>query len=728
MAATTTLLLAMAPAANAVDSTVGDFAALQSALSNSCADSPTVTLGADIPSTASPLNVSCSNATLNLNGFDLTIRNVVINTGLNFTITDTSTGTPGLLTANASRIDSTAGIGNTGATLTVNGAATVTAIGSLYGAGIGGGYEGVGGTTTIGGTATVTATGGSRGAGIGGGISRAGGTTTIGGTATVTATGGDSGAGIGGGLYSAGGTTTIGGTATVTATGGDSGAGIGGGIYGAGGTTNINESSIVTATGGTGSSAVGGGSSRPGVGSLTVNGTLSVPSGILVIPTPTTGSFGVTVGATGRIIGTRGAPTVGAQIQGAGQIDNNGSITLSAGRVTGGSPTPTKVYGHYYVVSFDTEDGSTNPADETVFAQSFDDGSRAFPDDPTKLGSTFLGWNTASDGSGTTLTTAGMLPGVSSDGGPVVVTVYAQWDTPLKVGVVPVFSAATSTDTGFTSTITNYDAATSYSATATNGATVVLNGSTLVVSKLAAGGSATVTLTTMKTGFTTVSAQLAGAALPAPAPRNAVLSNDVSNVGSNTSVATPPATSSIEPGVGKVLIGDKSVASTLTSSPTGRTLTSGSLSMTVSSDGDQPTMKSLTVETNTPFRVSIAGFQATSEVGVWVFSTPVRVADAMVDSNQSAQVSFVLPSSIKPGNHTLVATGTSTSGDEVTMKIGFVVIASGSVVADGAVAQPTATPADQSFSWSWGWLVALASLVVLMALFFILFRRRHGDD
>ena len=62
----------------------------------------------------------------------------------------------------------------------------ITAQGSYYGAGIGGGYYGVGGTVTIYG-GTVTATGGSYGSGIGGGYCRAGGTVNVyGGEITAT--------------------------------------------------------------------------------------------------------------------------------------------------------------------------------------------------------------------------------------------------------------------------------------------------------------------------------------------------------------------------------------------------------------------------------------------------------------------------------------------------------------------------------------------------------------
>ena len=73
----------------------------------------------------------------------------------------------------------------------------ITAQGSYYGAGIGGGYYGVGGTVTIYG-GTVTATGGNYGAGIGGGYYAAGGTVNVyGGAFEATAGSASYGIGVG---------------------------------------------------------------------------------------------------------------------------------------------------------------------------------------------------------------------------------------------------------------------------------------------------------------------------------------------------------------------------------------------------------------------------------------------------------------------------------------------------------------------------------------------------
>ena len=118
--------------------------------------------------------------------------------------------------------------------LVISGAGILNTTGGQYGAGIGGGYEGIGSNITISG-GVVTATGGWFSAGIGGGLRGSGSNITING-GTVTATGDNESAGIGGGSGSNssegnGSNITISG-GTVTAAGGEGAAGIGGGIEG----------------------------------------------------------------------------------------------------------------------------------------------------------------------------------------------------------------------------------------------------------------------------------------------------------------------------------------------------------------------------------------------------------------------------------------------------------------------------------------------------------------
>lgn len=113
-----------------------------------------------------------------------------------------------------------------GNTLTIQGTGSLTANGSGYGAGIGGGFNIPCGNIVIKG-GNITATGGGQAAGIGGGYNASCGNIEISG-GTITATSVDYGAGIGGGDEGSCGTITING-GTVEATGGSGGAGIGGG-------------------------------------------------------------------------------------------------------------------------------------------------------------------------------------------------------------------------------------------------------------------------------------------------------------------------------------------------------------------------------------------------------------------------------------------------------------------------------------------------------------------
>ena len=477
---------------------------LQGALS-SCdgtTGSPTtVTLIGNITQTDGTLTVGCV-AVLDLGVFDLAVRNVVINTGQQLTITGGSSADGGTLTADARDNSDVVGIHTTGATLIVQ-SGTVTASGGVHAAGIGGRLHGAGGSVMISG-GTVTGSGGMHGAGIGGGQAGAGGTVGISG-GTVAATGSGHAAGIGGGYWGAGGTVEVSG-GTVTATGHGSAAGIGGGINGAGGSVEIS-SGTVTATGDGSAAGIGGGSDGAGgavsisggtveasgatdaagiggglrgaggdvqidagavvtargghtaigagtdassFGSLAVAGTLRLPAGSLRIPS----GIVVAVADSGQILGGTD-PTVGTNLLGNGHIDNQGAIALRASHVTTGGVT---VSGHHYRVAFDAAGGSPTPDDVTVFASSFETGLRDFPTDPTRDDElVFIGWTTQPDGAGDPFTATDKLPGSSDDGQPVEVTAHAYWSVlSLDSGLTDDTTTITAGEhTTFTPTVTD---------------------------------------------------------------------------------------------------------------------------------------------------------------------------------------------------------------------------------------------------------------------------------
>lgn len=477
--------------AAADDTSVATFAGLQSA-SSSCtgtsADPTSIALADDITGEGQ-VTVGC-HVVLDLAGHDLSVTNIRINTSRTLTIDDTGVG--GTLTADARSTPNTPGIGNSEATVVINGGTvsasggeraagigggdhqlggdteinggTVTATGGFVAAGIGGGYARGTSTTTVNG-GTVTATGGAGGAGIGGGGTHGSGGITFVFGGTVTATGGAAGAGIGGGDRGPGGTTIVSG-GTVSATGGQHGAGIGGGLYGQGGTTAVTAGTVTAAAGAGGGAGIGGGQGGNGWdtiiegGEVTATatdhgsavgpghgaprfGSLLIIGGVLRLPVesaglivPDTEGVEVDVWANGVIDGSAGpSPTYG-RFFGNGQINNGGRILLPTPNVTGDNVT---VSDRHFVVGFDTQGGSGAPDPVTVFADTFERGNRAFPPAPTRSGYVFAGWNTQADGSGVPVTATSVLPGSAEAGVPVAITAHAQWSAiiPQVSGISP---------------------------------------------------------------------------------------------------------------------------------------------------------------------------------------------------------------------------------------------------------------------------------------------------
>ncbi|MDO4545740.1 MAG: hypothetical protein Q4C25_06250 [Bacillota bacterium] len=162
-----------------------------------------------------------------------------------------------------------------GATITIDGAGNLTAIGAKHGAGIGGGNGGDGGKITISGSGTINATSKDYGAGIGGGDRGAGGEINISGSGTINATSGTDGAGIGGGRRGAGGEINISGAVEITAISENGGAGIGSGANASSNNgvikINLDASGIIIAEGRDGGAGIGGGSQSSG-GTINISG------------------------------------------------------------------------------------------------------------------------------------------------------------------------------------------------------------------------------------------------------------------------------------------------------------------------------------------------------------------------------------------------------------------------------------------------------------------------
>ncbi|WP_244927674.1 hypothetical protein [Nocardioides sp. W7] len=491
-----------------------------------CTGAPTIALGDSFTEPEASLVVAC-NATLDLSGRSLSVNSVDISAGRTLTIRATGGGS---LSA-VSTTDGVAGINTTGATLVVD-AGTIVARGGYEAAGIGGGDREPGGTTTINGgtvtatgnvgsgigggdrgdSGTITITGGSveargdgaghetGGAGIGAGRFGTGGATITGGT--VVAVGGLSAAGIGGGQSGNGGSVTISGgnVATYPASGA---AGIGGGDnlqfeagLGNGGSVVIGAGAVVTVMAG-GFSAVGAGFRGSNFGSLTVDGTLKLPSGALRIADSTPTGAEVTVGATGQILGSDADPTQGGSITGGngnlgtGQVDNHGVIALATARVSA------TVNHHNYRIAFARNDGGNDTSAVTVFATSFDLGYRTLPA-LTRTHYSLTGWNDEADGTGIAFTSATALSGPR--------TVHAQWAANTIVVGTPTISGTArvgETLSVVAASSTPADATADYAWTA--GGTSVGDGTSYVVRADDLGQSISVTQTMTKANYPSAS-------------------------------------------------------------------------------------------------------------------------------------------------------------------------------------------------------------------------------
>jgi hypothetical protein len=390
----------------AAEWTPSTFADLKAALAT-CADGDTIRLGADL--TVPPLSpdwelvVACD-VTLDLNGRSLAAEGVVIAPDTVLTITATGGGTlvsSGRASLAGIAVPIGSGLVIDGGTIVATGDSELDFNDGVAAAGIGGsltapdGSEaGVGDITINGGN--VTAVGGDQvldsgaAAGIGAAFASAleGGRLTVnGGTVTATGGGGE-GVGIGGPADFE--VAVTGGT--VTAIGGTGSAAIGGAQGQPGAKVSIT-GGVVTATGG--STAIGAGAGSSEFGSLVVGAgaALRVPSGPFVIPDSDPGGGPeVLIEEGGQLLGTEADPTVGADLSGAGQIQNSGVIALDESRVA------VEVADNNYLVSFDAQTGGP-PASVRLYAPDFASGYRQIPPSP---GGTV--WNTSADGLGQVFT------------------------------------------------------------------------------------------------------------------------------------------------------------------------------------------------------------------------------------------------------------------------------------------------------------------------------------
>ena len=129
--------------------------------------------------------------------------------------------------------------------------------------------------------------------------------------------------------------------------------------------------------------------------------------------------------------------------------------------------------------------------------------------------------------------------------------------------------------------------------------------------------------------------------------------------------------------------------------------------------------------------IEVGGFAADSSIEIWAYSTPTYLTSMTVGSDLAAGTVVTLPSSIRPGEHTIVVTGTGADGEPIELSLGILVVeeieepaAEPAVVADDATEATTETGGGAGA----GMAIAFAILALLLAtglLFFLLARRRQ---
>jgi hypothetical protein len=309
-------------------------------------------------------------------------------------------------------------------------------------------------------------------------------------------------------------------------------------------------------------------------------------------------------------------------------------------------------------------------------------------------------------------------------------------------GLAPVLSSATATDDGFTFLITNYSASYTYAATTTSGS-VSLTEANGVVSGLRANGSATVTVTSSRVGYSTLSATRQGSTVvtstttstttstiatpvvtvpqgqasvatiaPNVGPTTTILNPMRSQVPQSSTTTIPPVVTTIAnapaavapkapvlaPGEAGALVNGQTTAATLSRADNQLTATTGDITTTVSgltSDGKRVALNSegtLVLNEGDSLVVSASGFSSNTDLEVWMFSTPTQIGVITAGADGKASGTFALPDGIKAGDHRLVLIGKNSDGADALVGLGlsYGTVESGSSLTRVLIAIPIA--------------------------------------
>ena len=138
--------------------------------------------------------------------------------------------------------------------------------------------------------------------------------------------------------------------------------------------------------------------------------------------------------------------------------------------------------------------------------------------------------------------------------------------------------------------------------------------------------------------------------------------------------APKEAESQVLSGEAKATFGGQPIVSTLQKASDGVVLVSSGPSRIALAGFSSNSSAGLATSSSVPLEIATSSFIASTPVQVWLFSTPILLAETIVDSDGNFAVAINIPSSIPSGNHTLQIQGyayTSSGAAEITSNIGI---------------------------------------------------------
>ena len=294
----------------------------------------------------------------------------------------------------------------------------------------------------------------------------------------------------------------------------------------------------------------------------------------------------------------------------------------------------------------------------------------------------------------------------------------------LAESVVPTTTAPVATANGFTFTILNYSNLYTYSLTSSKG-TVSRSVDDVTVTGLAAGESATVTISITRNLYKPASKTVTGTAIPAPvvvidiqvpvntvaqgqesvatiaptvsttAPKNSTASTTtVANVNaaetktvpttvaplaSPTNSVPPPVIPKVSTGESALNVGGVSTKVELSRQNNQLVMQSGTMKAVLSGLDDKGATRALDADGNLRLsggdvvKLNVGGFKPGSTVDIWLFSTPQRLGSAVVGADGRVSGSFTIPKNVEDGPHRIAITARLPNGKSATFTLGIAV-------------------------------------------------------